>query len=75
MAKPSLDNATKVLLVTGERMESLVTKLYKSFGLRTTTYDVVHKGLRNEFYCYANFEGEAWRWKEPELVKIESGFH
>jgi hypothetical protein len=75
MAKHSLVDATKVILVTGERMESLVTKLYKSFGLRTTTFDVVHKGLRNEFNCYANFEGEAWKWKEPELVKIETGYH
>lgn len=45
-------------------MESLVLKLYKPFDLRTTTYDVVHTGLKNEFYCYANFACGGWSWKE-----------
>lgn len=55
---------TKLILCTGERMESLVTKLYKTFDLRTTDKEVVHaRGLSNEFYCYANFEGKDWKWK------------
>ncbi|CAJ2508823.1 Uu.00g138490.m01.CDS01 [Anthostomella pinea] len=54
--------ALRVLICTGERMEPLVTKLYRPLGVRTTTYEPVHKGLKNEFYCYANFECEAWEW-------------
>ncbi|KHE78635.1 hypothetical protein GE21DRAFT_1222821 [Neurospora crassa] len=48
----------KIIACTGERMETLVTeKLYKSYGLRTTTFEPKHaRGLSNEFYCYANFE-------------------
>lgn len=46
-------------------MESLVTKLYKSFGLKTTTYEPIHsKGLSNEFCCYANFKARDWDWKD-----------
>jgi EEF1A lysine methyltransferase 1 len=45
-------------------MESLVLRLYKSIGLRTTDYNPVHtKGLSNEFYCYANFDNLAWKWR------------
>jgi EEF1A lysine methyltransferase 1 len=62
LAKASSES-TKTILVTGERMESLVHKLYMPFGLRTTTYDVIHTGLKNEFYCYANFAGRPWSWK------------
>lgn len=55
---------TKLILCTGERMESLAARLYKSFGLQTTDYEVVHaRGLSNEFYCYANFECGDWKWK------------
>jgi hypothetical protein len=68
MMKQNSQDPSKLILVTGERMESLVLKLYKPLGLRTTTYDVVHRGLRNEFHCYANFEGEEWKWKEVEQV-------
>ncbi|KAK3313923.1 putative N6-adenine methyltransferase-domain-containing protein [Apodospora peruviana] len=70
LAKPITADATtspKVILSTGERVGTLVTaKLYKSFGLRTTTYEPVHaRGLSNEFYCYANFEASdgSWTWK------------
>ncbi|KAK3487238.1 putative N6-adenine methyltransferase-domain-containing protein [Neurospora crassa] len=52
------DEKPKIIACTGERMETLVTeKLYKSYGLRTTTFEPKHaRGLSNEFYCYANFE-------------------
>ncbi|RQM08328.1 hypothetical protein DH86_00003825 [Scytalidium sp. 3C] len=54
----------RLILCTGERMESLVTKLYRPQGLQTTTFLPVHsKGLSNEFYCYANFECNAWKWR------------
>ena len=60
----------RLIVCTGERMESLITgKLYKSLGVRTTDYEVVHaRGLSNEFYCYANFAGEAagWGWRNKE---------
>jgi hypothetical protein len=61
----SKDPATaRMIVCTGERMEEVVTKVYKPFGLRTTTYEPVHSNkLSNEFLCYANFEGEAWKWK------------
>jgi hypothetical protein len=45
-------------------MEGIVTRLYRSFGLRTTDYDPVHaRGLSNEFYCYANFKSPSWGWR------------
>lgn len=54
----------KLVLCTGERMETLVTKLYRSFGLRTTDWEPAHaRGLSNEFYCYANFECDGWKWR------------
>ena len=40
-----------------------MTRLYRVFGLRTTDYEPVHaRCLNNEFYCYANFECDRWRW-------------
>ncbi|GAP85220.1 putative n-6 adenine-specific DNA methyltransferase 2 [Rosellinia necatrix] len=56
----------RVLICTGERMEPLVGRLYRPLGVRTTTYEPVHAGLKNEFLCYANFECDAWQWKEAE---------
>ncbi|QPG93871.1 hypothetical protein C2857_003237 [Epichloe festucae Fl1] len=54
----------RVVVCTGERMEYLVTRLYRSFNVRTTNYEPRHaRGLSNEFYCYANFECPAWAWK------------
>ncbi|KAI1207776.1 putative N6-adenine methyltransferase-domain-containing protein [Annulohypoxylon truncatum] len=57
----------RLIVTTGERMEPLITKLYRSLGARTTTYEPVHAhGLGNEFYCYANFECDAWKFKGKE---------
>lgn len=54
----------KLILCTGERMETLVTKLYRAQGLATTDYEPRHSnGLSNEFLCYANYECEHWKWK------------
>ncbi|KAI1749040.1 putative N6-adenine methyltransferase-domain-containing protein [Xylaria castorea] len=53
----------RVLICTGERMEALVNRLYRPLGVRTTTYEPAHSGLKNEFLCYANFECDAWSWK------------
>lgn len=56
-----------VIICTGERMASLVVKLYKTFDLRPTDREVEHPtGLSNEFWCYANFECEQWKWKSEE---------
>ncbi|KAL1838181.1 hypothetical protein VTJ49DRAFT_2962 [Mycothermus thermophilus] len=56
----------RLILCTGERMRTLVLRLYKSFGLRTTDYEPAHaRGLSNEFYCYANFDG-GWGWRQED---------
>lgn len=63
----SASPSTKLISCTGERMETLVTKLYKSFGLQTTNFEPVHaRGLSNEFYCYASFECGDWKWRKTE---------
>lgn len=65
MAKPAAD--VRLIVSTGERMEGLVTKLYRSFGLKTTDYEPAHaRGLSNEFFCYANFDSELWKWR-PDM--------
>lgn len=66
MSKPASQVAVgqRIIVCTGERMETLITKLYKSFGVKTTDYEPVHaRGLSNEFYCYASFECDKWRWR------------
>ena len=53
----------KLIVCTGERMESLIHKLYAKSSIRTTDFEVVHaKGLSNEFRCFANFECDAWKF-------------
>lgn len=53
-------------------MESLINKLYRPAGVLTTTFEPIHsKGLSNEFFCYANFECEKWRWKENSSASNE----
>ena len=57
----------RVIVATGERMKDIVNRVYKGFGVKTTTYEPVHaRGLSNEFYCYANFECEHWKWRAQE---------
>ncbi|KAF2800835.1 hypothetical protein K505DRAFT_292072 [Melanomma pulvis-pyrius CBS 109.77] len=52
-----------LIVSTGERMESIIAKLYAKPGLRTTTFEPKHaKGLSNEFQCCSNFECDAWTW-------------
>jgi hypothetical protein len=64
LAKSWHPSNLKLILCTGERMETLAHKLYGKAGMRTTTFHPEHsKGLSNEFRCYANFEGEAWRFE------------
>lgn len=57
----------KLIACTGERMESLIHKLYSKAGIRTTSFEVVHaKGLSNEFRCYANFAYQDWKLLEEK---------
>ena len=61
---------SRLIVCTGERMEGLITKLYRPQGIATTDFEPVHsKGLSNEFFCYANFECEQWKWKAEESFK------
>ncbi|KAI0551892.1 putative N6-adenine methyltransferase-domain-containing protein [Xylaria curta] len=69
--KPSSSTiGLRVLICTGERMEALVNRLYRPLGVRTTTYEPAHSGLKNEFLCYANFECDAWSWKQGDGNEI-----
>lgn len=66
MSKPASEVPVgqRIIVCTGERMETLITKLYKPFGVKTTSYEPVHaRGLSNEFYCYASFECDQWKWR------------
>ena len=68
LSKPALLGAElprpKIVVCTGERMEELVLKLYP--GIATTTFDPQHaqSRLSNDFRVYANFEDEAWSWRQ-----------
>ncbi|KAL7619951.1 Protein-lysine N-methyltransferase efm5 [Parahypoxylon ruwenzoriense] len=64
-AAPRSGPHPRLIVCTGERMEALVTqKLYRLLGVRTTTYEPRHAhGLSNVFYCYANFQCDAWRFR------------
>lgn len=63
LAGPKGATANKIVVCTGERMESLILKVYP--GIRTTTFEPAHEQgrLSNEFRCYANFEGNRWTWQ------------
>lgn len=51
----------RVIVCTGERMESLIHQLYGKTGMKTTSFLPEHsKGLSNEFRCYANTNGNQW---------------
>ncbi|KAK1584758.1 putative N6-adenine methyltransferase-domain-containing protein [Colletotrichum navitas] len=66
LMKPNAINSeSRVIVSTGERMATVVNKVYKALGVRTVTYEPTHaRGLSNEFYCYANFECKDWTWRE-----------
>jgi 16S rRNA G966 N2-methylase RsmD len=60
-APSSPEKSFKLIVCTGERMETLIRRLYAKVGILTTNFEVVHaKGLSNEFRCYANFESDLW---------------
>lgn len=58
-----MTDSLQLVVCTGERMETLVGKLYSKVGTQTTTFEPMHaKGLSNEFRCYSNFECNYWKW-------------
>lgn len=60
------DLGLRFISCTGERMASTIHRLYARVGAKTTTFEPEHSnGLSNEFRCYANFECEDWKWREP----------
>ncbi|EEU35042.1 uncharacterized protein NECHADRAFT_37472 [Fusarium vanettenii 77-13-4] len=56
----------RVIVCTGERMSSLVSKLYRSLKVYSTTFEPAHSGLSNHYYCYANFESSTWDWRSDD---------
>lgn len=62
--KPRANLASRLIICTGERMDTLVNRLYRPQGIATTSFMPEHaKGLSNEFCCYANFTCSDWDWK------------
>lgn len=48
-------------IATGERVGTVIQKLYGKKGVHRTDFEVKHqKGLSNEFNLYANFSTESW---------------
>ncbi|KAF4537601.1 N-6 adenine-specific DNA methyltransferase 2 [Lasiodiplodia theobromae] len=58
--------AQRLIICTGERMESMICKLYGKAGVRTTDFEIQHSNcLNNEFRCYANYEArDIWKWND-----------
>jgi 16S rRNA G966 N2-methylase RsmD len=64
-ANGSQEPGLNLIVCTGERMESLIHKLYSKIGLVTTSFEVQHaRGLSNEFRCYSNFKSDIWELRE-----------
>ncbi|CDO91910.1 unnamed protein product [Kluyveromyces dobzhanskii CBS 2104] len=53
----------RLVSCTGERMAETVTRLYPEIKV-TTFYPQHANGLSNEFFCYANFECDKWKFSE-----------
>lgn len=58
----------RLIICTGERMESLMPKIYQN--TETTNFRPKHAGdrLSNDFRCYANFEDKVWQWEVESSV-------
>jgi EEF1A lysine methyltransferase 1 len=64
LSKAGEPSPTRLVVCTGERMESTVHSLYGKSGIRTTSFEPEHaKGLSNEFRCYANFKSSEWTFR------------
>ncbi|KAK9467967.1 putative N6-adenine methyltransferase-domain-containing protein [Lipomyces arxii] len=61
---PKVDNdeerrKQKVVVCTGQKVEDVILRTYKNYGIRRTSFDPEHRnGLANEFRCFANSEIE-----------------
>lgn len=66
LAKSWNSDSVRFISCTGERMSSVILKLYQGIGVKTTTYEPKHsKGLSNEFWCYSNIsDTKEWSWRE-----------
>ncbi|KXL42952.1 hypothetical protein M433DRAFT_59053 [Acidomyces richmondensis BFW] len=61
---PTTAEGLRLISCTGERMESIIDKLYGKIGIKMTTFEPEHRnGLSNEFRCYATFQCAAWSWR------------
>lgn len=61
--------APRLLVATGERMQTLILRLYKPYGAKTTTFIPGHaRELGNDFRCYANYKSPRWSWMETAAV-------
>lgn len=69
LLKPQIPSAPqpRVIVCTGERMQDIVSKLYRSLKVQTTDFEPYHEGLNNHYYCYANFECSSWKWRVEEV--------
>ena len=57
LSKSWISDGLRLIVCTGERMETLIHKIYSKVGIETTNFEVQHaKGLSNEFRCYSNFQ-------------------
>lgn len=66
LSKPQVagnTNGVRIVVCTGERMGSLIPKVYPN--TRTTTFEPKHTQgrLSNEFRCFANYECNMWKWR------------
>ncbi|RNJ53810.1 hypothetical protein D7B24_001333 [Verticillium nonalfalfae] len=65
LASPRVPTTGRVIVSTGERMRDLIAKVYRSFGVKLTTFEPKHaRGLSNEFCCYASYECQLWTWQQ-----------
>lgn len=64
LARSWTKDGLRLIVCTGERMESLIHKLYAKVSIQTTDFEVKHaKGLSNEFRCYSNVETNSLKFQ------------
>lgn len=73
------DDDCRLIVCTGQALESSVIILFKDRRVKTTTFLPQHtNSLQNKYRCFANFECDVWEFQEPihrgEFVKrVDSG--
>ncbi|KAK4452068.1 putative N6-adenine methyltransferase-domain-containing protein [Podospora aff. communis PSN243] len=74
LTRPASNVPSPILIVsTGERMGTIISKLYRTYNVRNTTFEPLHaRGLSNEFCCYASFEADGvWAFRDGEAPAEE----